>query len=236
MTLRFTDASIEPDALHERAAERAARFAGAPAVAFDAHPTLDTVVTLLACLEAGVAAVPVPPDSGPAERSHLLGDSGASTWDGQGLAGGGERIDAALVLYTSGTTGPPKGALISRPAIDACLDGLAEAWAWTADDVLVHGLPLYPRPRAGARRARRRCASAAAWSTPDGRCPNGTRRPTGRSTSAYRPSGPASAPTRRRPGPCPARGCWSRAAPRCRSRCSTRCASSPGTSRSSATA
>src|SRR5205814_4747631 len=108
-----------------------------------AHPTLDAVVTVLACLEAGVAAVPVPPDSGPSERSHILGDSGASTWDGHGLTGGGSPIDAALVLYTSGTTGPPKGALISRPAIDACLDGLAEAWAWTADDVLVHGLPLF---------------------------------------------------------------------------------------------
>jgi fatty acid CoA ligase FadD36 len=141
--IRFPEESIQPDALYERAGQRAALFAGAPAVAFDAHPTLDTVVTVLACLEAGVAAVPVPPDSGPAERSHILGDSDASTWDGHELTGGGSPVGAALVLYTSGTTGSPKGALISRSAIDACLDGLAEAWAWTADDVLVHGLPLF---------------------------------------------------------------------------------------------
>jgi len=47
------------------------------------------------------------------------------------------------VVYTSGTTGRPKGVLVSRRAIAADLDALAEAWQWTADDVLVHGLPLY---------------------------------------------------------------------------------------------
>ncbi|MFD1661083.1 acyl-CoA synthetase [Streptomyces caeni] len=51
--------------------------------------------------------------------------------------------DPALVVYTSGTTGPPKGAVIPRRALAATLDALADAWLWTADDVLVHGLPLF---------------------------------------------------------------------------------------------
>jgi len=143
MNIEIDGVALDRDALMEQAASRAGLLAGAPAVAFAAHPALDTVVTLLACLEAGVAAVPIPPDSGPVERNHILTDSGAALWDGHSLTGGGSTVDAALVLYTSGTTGPPKGVPVTRSAIDACLDGLAEAWAWTADDVLVHGLPLY---------------------------------------------------------------------------------------------
>jgi fatty acid CoA ligase FadD36 len=48
-----------------------------------------------------------------------------------------------MVIYTSGTTGLPKGVVLSRRAIAADLDALADAWQWTADDVLVHGLPLF---------------------------------------------------------------------------------------------
>jgi fatty acid CoA ligase FadD36 len=48
-----------------------------------------------------------------------------------------------MVMYTSGTTGPPKGVVISRRAIAADVDALAEAWQWTPDDTLVHGLPLF---------------------------------------------------------------------------------------------
>ncbi|QYX83293.1 acyl-CoA synthetase [Streptomyces akebiae] len=49
----------------------------------------------------------------------------------------------ALIVYTSGTTGPPKGAVIPRRAVATTLDALADAWQWTADDVLVHALPLF---------------------------------------------------------------------------------------------
>ncbi|TVT14635.1 acyl-CoA synthetase, partial [Amycolatopsis acidiphila] len=49
----------------------------------------------------------------------------------------------ALIVYTSGTTGPPKGVVLPRRAISTTLDALEDAWQWTGDDVLVHGLPLF---------------------------------------------------------------------------------------------
>jgi malonyl-CoA/methylmalonyl-CoA synthetase len=50
---------------------------------------------------------------------------------------------SALIVYTSGTTGQPKGTVLSRRAIATNLDALADAWAWTASDVVVHALPLF---------------------------------------------------------------------------------------------
>ncbi|PWI18579.1 acyl-CoA synthetase [Streptomyces sp. Act143] len=58
-------------------------------------------------------------------------------------ASGASAESPALVVYTSGTTGPPKGAVLPRRAIAATLDALADAWQWTGADVLVHGLPLF---------------------------------------------------------------------------------------------
>ena len=46
-------------------------------------------------------------------------------------------------MYTSGTTGPPKGVQIPRRAITSNLDALAEIWQWTAEDRLTHALPVF---------------------------------------------------------------------------------------------
>jgi len=51
--------------------------------------------------------------------------------------------DVAFVMYTSGTTGPPKGVQIPRRAIASNLDALAEIWQWTAEDRLTHALPVF---------------------------------------------------------------------------------------------
>jgi fatty acid CoA ligase FadD36 len=148
--VRVGSSRMSWDELRGAATAVADRIAGVPAVAVEATASLETVVATVGALIAGVPLVPVPPDSGPVERDHILTDSGAAPIGPVDLAA---RSDAshpapdgastALILYTSGTTGAPKGVLLPRDAIAADLDALADAWQWTADDVLVHGLPLF---------------------------------------------------------------------------------------------
>jgi malonyl-CoA/methylmalonyl-CoA synthetase len=49
----------------------------------------------------------------------------------------------ALLLYTSGTTGRPKGAMISHGNLLASIQSLYDAWQWTNEDRLLHLLPLF---------------------------------------------------------------------------------------------
>jgi malonyl-CoA/methylmalonyl-CoA synthetase len=51
--------------------------------------------------------------------------------------------DPALLVYTSGTTGAPKGAALSHRNLLASAHAVRLAWRWTADDVLVLSLPLF---------------------------------------------------------------------------------------------
>jgi malonyl-CoA/methylmalonyl-CoA synthetase len=49
----------------------------------------------------------------------------------------------AMMLYTSGTTGRPKGAVIAHDNITNQAAVLAHHWGFSADDVLLHVLPLH---------------------------------------------------------------------------------------------
>jgi malonyl-CoA/methylmalonyl-CoA synthetase len=54
-----------------------------------------------------------------------------------------ERDDIAALLYTSGTTGRPRGAMLTHGNLASNARSLVSAWRMTADDVLIHALPLF---------------------------------------------------------------------------------------------
>ncbi len=51
--------------------------------------------------------------------------------------------DMALLAYTSGTTGRPKGVPLTHRQVAVSIRAAMAAWRWQVDDVLVHALPLY---------------------------------------------------------------------------------------------
>jgi fatty acid CoA ligase FadD36 len=161
--VRIGDVTLSRSDVVGAATSVAERVGGAERIAVLATPSAPTALAIAGCLIAGVPVVPVPADVGQAERRHILNDSGAQAWLGpvpdepEGLPHIPVRTyarswhrqpepsprDTALIIYTSGTTGPPKGVQLSGQALAADLDALAQAWQWTAEDTLVHGLPLF---------------------------------------------------------------------------------------------
>ncbi|MEW2499317.1 MULTISPECIES: acyl-CoA synthetase [unclassified Amycolatopsis] len=164
--LRFGDQALTYAELGAVAGSLASELP-AGRVAVWATPTLHTSVAVVAALLAGVPVVPLNPKIGERELAHILADStpalvlaeaGVTLPDGLAelerrdipLTGSGAvpaaEPDAeapAFIVYTSGTTGPPKGVVLPRRAVSSTLDALEDAWEWTGDDVLVHGLPLF---------------------------------------------------------------------------------------------
>jgi malonyl-CoA/methylmalonyl-CoA synthetase len=85
-------------------------------------------------VEAGTAHGSVPLVVGP---DVALADGEAPALDGS------TPDDVALIGYTSGTTGTPKGAMLTHGNLLAGAAALRLAWRWTADDRLVLALPLF---------------------------------------------------------------------------------------------
>lgn len=140
---------------------------------FSAEVSVDLVIAHVAALRSGIVVVPVNTAYREREIAHIVRDarpSGAlvdsderAGWiraatgeetlvfapdtdladrDPELLdtAGGG---DPALIGYTSGTTGAPKGAVLSHANLLSGSESVGLAWRWAAEDRLVLALPLF---------------------------------------------------------------------------------------------
>src|SRR3954454_18765322 len=149
--IRVGDDALSYEQLRAAAGAVAQQIAGAKRVAVVAENSLATCVAVVGALAAGVPIVPINPKSGTREREHIMSDSApdvvlddidldaSEAWP----SGAIDDEAPAIVVYTSGTTGPPKGVVLPRRAIASNLDALADAWHWTGSDVVAHGLPLF---------------------------------------------------------------------------------------------
>ncbi len=126
----------------------------------------DAVALYLACLQVGAIQIPLNTAYTGAELTHFVDDASPSlivrdTAEAADQTTFAELIaaadtaepdprvterrgnDLAMMLYTSGTTGRSKGAMLSHDALIANARGLAGIWEFDRTDVLLHILPIF---------------------------------------------------------------------------------------------
>jgi malonyl-CoA/methylmalonyl-CoA synthetase len=137
-------------------------------VAVQAAKSADLIALHIACARAGAVYLPLNPAYTDHEVAALVADAEPSVLIRRDQAGGSFRElsmktfagslsdadpafedvprsadDAAAILYTSGTTGRPKGAVMTNGSLVFSAQTLTPAWGFTKDDVLLHTLPLF---------------------------------------------------------------------------------------------
>ena len=99
-----------------------------------ADNTLAAAVALLALLELGIPALLLHPRLTAAERDAQVADARR--------AAHGANAGAAVVIFTSGTTGQPRGAVLTRAALAASAAASAANLGWHADDRWLACMPI----------------------------------------------------------------------------------------------
>jgi malonyl-CoA/methylmalonyl-CoA synthetase len=141
-------------------------------ILLSAESSYDLVASYVACLRLGLVVIPTNTAYGARELAHVIGDARprAAILDdpdrSQSVAdidpsihrltpelalpdGPTPMLDSvardapALICYTSGTTGQPKGAVLTHANCLASAEALRVAWRWTDSDRLLLALPLF---------------------------------------------------------------------------------------------
>ncbi len=141
-------------------------------VAVRVEKSPETVFLYVACLRLGAVFVPVNTAYSLAEVEYFLTDAQpqvavvediGDTRAADPVGGGrysrsltcapasqfepprdlGPRYRWRAIVYTSGTTGRSKGAMLTRENLASNATTLADSWRFTSDDVLLHVLPLF---------------------------------------------------------------------------------------------
>jgi malonyl-CoA/methylmalonyl-CoA synthetase len=110
----------------------------------------DAAPSVLVCDPANLAALtPIAKDCGVSTIWTLSGDESGSLPQARDEQKAGFKVvergasDLAAILYTSGTTGRSKGAMLTHLALASNSETLRDYWQFTDQDVLIHALPIF---------------------------------------------------------------------------------------------